>query len=627
MISVLKFVTVTLITASIAACGGGGGSPGLTAGGIPVTPPTVRPLFTSAAAQITLSPGQSGAQIFTVGGGTAPYIATSSNAAVVSAALSTEGLKLTGLTVGSANILILDSAGATANISVTVPPLNSLALFTSAAAQITLAPGPSGAQTFAVGGGTAPYIATSSNAAVVSAALSADGLKLTGLSVGSANILILDNTGARANILVTVPTANNLAFFTTAPGAISIPVGEKPTYSLGGGSPPYSVASSNSAVVTASVSGNSLTVNAVAGGNANLVIRDSVGGIINIAAAVPAPASVALFTTAPAAITVAIGAAPNFVVGGGGGIYTATTSNASVAVVSLSGSNLTIAGLAAGSASVVVRDNLGATVTVPVTVPSAGTLAFFTTAPSSITVGRGAEPEYGIGGGTGPYSASTSNASIASATVSGSKLFIRGVGTGTANIVVRDSTGTLLTINVLVGATPLAVTPNGATGIISDTLIATITGGTAPFRASVGNILVASASMAGNTLTVRLQQVGQTVVTVLDANDQSIAYSLTVNAATPGIRLSPNAVILSERGTENVSLTVFGASAGAIDVFSSDLSKLIATVDNVTRVVTLTTPGNRCVDADTPVTITVVDASRATGVATVTIRDNGLTCP
>ena len=503
-------------------------------------------------------------------------------------------------------------------------------LFTSATAEVTLAPGAGGAQTFAVGGGTAPYIATSSNAALVSVLLAGNSLKLTGLSAGSANVLIIDSTGATSNIAVVVPPTNGLPLFTTSPASISVAVGEKPTYSLGGGTAPYSVASSNAGVASASVVGSILTVIGNSAGNASLVVRDNVAGIVIVAVNVPTPAGVALFTTAPPAITVAIGAAPGYSVGGGVGPYSATTSNASVAIVSLAGGNLTVAGVAAGSANIVVRDSSGALLTIPVTVPTTGALALFTTAPPNVTVGIGAAPAYSVGGGTGPYSAVTSNASIATAVVSGSNLTVNGIAAGTANVLVRDSSGALLTINVSVGATPLAVTPNSATGIISDTLVATLTGGTPPFRASVGNTLVASAQISGATLTITLRQVGQTVVTVLDANNQSIAYSLTVNAATPGIRLSPGAVTISETSKENVSLTVFGASAGPVQVFSSDLSKLTATVDNVTGIITLTTasPNSRCVATDTAITITVVDSSRATGVATVTIKDNSpAACP
>ena len=70
-------------------------------------------------------------------------------------------------------------------------------------------------------------------------------------------------------------------------------------------------------------------------------------------------------------------------------------------------------------------------------------------------------------------------------------------------------------------------------------------------------------------------------------------------------------------------------AAGAINAFSSDVTRLSATVAADNRTVTLTTGsnGNRCVAIDSPVTITVIDSTRATGVATVTIKDNGGVCP
>ena len=130
-------------------------------------------------------------------------------------------------------------------------------------------------------------------------------------------------------------------------------------------------------------------------------------------------------------------------------------------------------------------------------------------------------------------------------------------------------------------------------------------------------------------------QVGQTVVTVLDANNQSIPYNLTVNAATPGIRLSPTPLTVSELDNTPISLTVFGAAndAAGANVFSSDTSKLIASISGTT--VTLATPagGNRCIPGTAPtgpdlnVTITVVDSTRASGSATVTIKNSVSACP
>ena len=531
-----------LLLVTLVGCGGGGGSAGTPSGGAPAAV-VAAPLFTSAPDVLTLGVGAS--QDFNIVGGVAPYTAVSNNAAIGISIVKDSRLTIGGVSSGTSEITIRDSLGASVKISLIVSDGIGRVLFTTSASDIVVGPGNSNAQTYTVGGGAAPYTASSSNATVVSVSLVGDSLKVTGLTAGLANVVILDKLGARLTIAVTVPTVSNLA----------------------------------------------------------------------------------LFTTAPPAITVAIGSAPGYSVGGGAGPYTATSNNTSVATVSLVGSNLTISGVAAGSANIIVRDSTGALITVAVTVPAAGTLALFTMAPPAVTIAIGAMPAYSVGGGTGPYSSTSNNAGVATTSLVGSNLTITGVAVGSAIISVRDNAGTVVNISVTIGTTPIGVTPNNATGIIADRLVATITGGTAPFRASVGNLDVASASVSGNQLNITLKQVGTTVVTVLDANNQSIPYTLIVNAATPGIRLSPNPLTVSELDTQPIFLTVFGASSGAVSVFSSDTSILVATVSGQTVTLTTGSNGNRCVNADLPVTITVVDSTRASGSAVVTIRNSVGACP
>ena len=532
-----------LLLVTLVGCGGGGGSAGTPSGGAPAAV-VAAPLFTSAPDVLTLGVGAS--QDFNIVGGVAPYTAVSNNAAIGISIVKDSRLTIGGVSSGTSEITIRDSLGASVKINLIVSDGIGRVLFTTSASDIVVGPGNSNAQTYTVGGGAAPYAASSSNATVVSVSLVGDSLKVTGLTAGLANVVILDKLGARLTIAVTVPTVSNLA----------------------------------------------------------------------------------LFTTAPPAITVAIGSAPGYSVGGGAGPYTATSNNTSVATVSLVGSNLTISGVAAGSANIIVRDSTGALITVAVTVPAAGTLALFTMAPPAVTIAIGAMPAYSVGGGTGPYSSTSNNAGVATTSLVGSNLTITGVAVGSAIISVRDNAGTVVNISVTIGTTPIGVTPNNATGIIADRLVATITGGTAPFRASVGNFDVASASVSNvNQLDITLKQVGTTVVTVLDANNQSIPYTLTVNAATPGIRLSPNPLTVSELDTQPISLTVFGAATGAVNVFSSDTSKLVATVSGQTVTLNTGISGNRCVDADLPVTITVVDSTRASGSAVVTIKNSVVSTP
>ena len=421
--------------------------------------------------------------------------------------------------------------------------------------------------------------------------------------------------------------SSNTALFTTAPDTLTLAPGASQEFTIGGGTAPYFGAVDNRSIGEVWVNSTLLAIGAVATGTAGVTIRDSAGASVKVVLIVgDGSKPLSLFTTAPPSVTIAIGSSQTYGVGGGTGPYTATSSNAGVADALLAGNSLKVTGITAGSANIVIRDSQGATVNVAVTVPAASTIPLFTTAPPSVSIAIGSSQTYGVGGGTGPYTATSSNAGVADITLVGNSLKVIGLKAGSASIVVRDSVGASVTVAVTVGLTPLSVTPNSATGIIDDILVATIVGGTPPYRASVGNILVATASIAGSDqLTIQLRQTGQTVVTVLGANNQSAPYSVTSNAATPGIRLSPSALTVSENDNQAITLSIYGAS-GSTNVFSSDIALLRAAVVGSKVSVTTGSNGTRCVAANTPVVITVVDSTGASALATVTITDNGA-CP
>ncbi len=454
----LSYLTTLLIAVLLTACGGGGGSAGTSSGSVPtpaISPPS---LFTTAPASLTVSVGA--AQEFTIGGGTSPYTAVSNNASIAIAGVKDTRLTLGGVADGTAQITIRDAAGATVTVGMIVSSGPVRPLYTTATSSITVAPGLSGAQTYSVGGGAGPYIATSSNVSVASVVLTGDSMKVTGISAGSTNLVIMDSLGAMVTVNVTVPTVSNLA----------------------------------------------------------------------------------LFTTAPASVTVAIGASPAYSVGGGTGPYTATSSNTSVATVSLVGSNLTVNGLAAGIASVVLRDSAGASTTVAVTVVS------------------------------------------------------------TAGV--------------------LAVTPDTASAYVDTVVEVAITGGVPPYRVAGGILSAAQTSINGSTLTITPLLVSSGLdISILDSQNQTAKFTLTVIAGQPTIRLSPNALTVSENQAQAIALTAFGAT-GAVNAFSSDLTLFTTAVNG--NVITVNQIA-RCVATDTAVTITVVDASRAFATSVITVKDNGNT--
>jgi len=278
-----------------------------------------------------------------------------------------------------------------------------------------------------------------------------------GKALGFGTISIRDAVAAITNVSVSIVSGKvDVPFYSTAPASLTLKQGDTGTYAIAGGTLPYVAVSNNQSVVSASISGSSVTVTGVASGAANISLRDAVGASISFAVTVPSSTAtqnnVALYTTAPSDVTLQTSTISNFTVAGGTGPYTATTSNTSVANVSISQNSLSITGVSAGTAKIVVSDSLGANTTISVTVavPNKSPNPLFTTAPSSIVAKAGSTYPFALTGGTSPYTVTSSNTAVATASVSGSTVSIVGVAAGTANIYMTDSVGGAITVAVTV---------------------------------------------------------------------------------------------------------------------------------------------------------------------------------
>ncbi len=189
-----RFGLITLLALMAMASSGGTGTVGL---------PTGTALFSTAPSAVTLSVGVSTS--YTIGGGTPLYKASSSNSNVATAVIGSNGTTLTigGVSAGSAQISILDAVGANVTITVTIPPsVTNVTLYTTSASAITVAVG--GVNTFTIGGGAAPYSASSSNAIVAAANIAGNVLTINGIVTGASQVLVFDATGASVSIGVTV---------------------------------------------------------------------------------------------------------------------------------------------------------------------------------------------------------------------------------------------------------------------------------------------------------------------------------------------------------------------------------------------------------------------------------------
>jgi hypothetical protein len=341
-----------------------------------------------------------------------------------------------------------------------------------------------------------------------------------------------------------------------------------------------------------------------------------------------------LTTTAGANVTLAVGSTYQFSVRGGVSPYFVRNGNPDIAVGWVDGDRLTIGTVNGGAATIQVVDFRGTSVEIVVTAGSS--IPFYTTAPTSLTIAPGVTGSrtFKMGGGAGPYTATSSSGAIAVVSQNGSDWTVTGVATGDASIILRDATGKTITVAVTVkAAVDLTVSLTNATVFLDDEVLVEVSGGTPPYRTTIGIPDAASYTVEnGNLFRFKmLRLVDPLEVTIFDSQNQSKKITLKVILGTNAIRLSPSTVVTSESDTQPVYLNVYGAApTGTKYVFSSDPRLLQATVSGNIVTVNTGTAGTRCITgsgapparADQNVTITLIDSKGATGTATITVLDN-----
>lgn len=353
----------------------------------------------------------------------------------------------------------------------------------------------------------------------------------------------------------------------------------------------------------------------------------------------PSTEKTPITSTAPAELVLAVGASStSYALLGGVYPYKAViSSNTQVATAVLSDRTFWIGGISSGEATITITDSAGQILSIGLKVENLN--KFYTTAPTALTMTPGSATRvYEIGGGQPGYTVFSDNLDVAVVDgSSGSVLKITPKKVGTANIVVSDSatpTKSTVTIAVTVKSlVPLAVSPTSVSTFIAMPVEVDVTGGTPPYR--VGGIIPAGMSVTPTTAATDPAKFVVTpllvtdstglTLTFIDSQNATVNFTLIGQAGTPQIRISPAAITVSEVDTQNIALVAFG-SVGSVKAFSDNPVLLAATVDatDPTKITVKSgSQGNRCVLADTTVTITIVDSNQSSAITVVTIKDNG----
>ena len=438
MMRLFKLLVSLLTVAFVAACGGGGGSAGLPAG-------TVNAITTSAPESLTVVLG--GTQSFTITGGKAPFKISSSNSSIAQGLISGSNFSITGVASGTTTVVITDTAQQSASIAVTVGPV--LELYSDAPSTINMSPGT--AITYTIGGGAPTYTVNSTDNRIATAVITGTKLTITAGAVGVATVTVRDAEGK--TIPYTVTVGGIIALYTTAPASLMIANGGQRSFVVGGGVPGYSAASSDNRVVTASLSGSSLTLQAVAPGSASILIKDTDNKQVTIAVTVGGSSPLGFYTSAPDSITLAKGNQSNYSVGGGVSPYTATSSDNRVASVNLSGTSMSVAAVGFGTATISIRDSGGSTLSVAVTVAGSSSEDLFTTAPATLSMSAGSTLSFSVGGGAQPYSVTSTDSRVVTGAISGTTLTVSALKSGTAALQIVDALGKILQVVVTADGT------------------------------------------------------------------------------------------------------------------------------------------------------------------------------
>ena len=351
----------------------------------------------------------------------------------------------------------------------------------------------------------AVYMENNSNASVALVAASSTKITITGAQTGStyASICYVGTASNCATLYVAVQSASPLSF---SQNNFSVSVGQSTTLTVSGGSGSYSINNNtNVSGATAVLSGSTITVTGVAAGTTNVAVCDTNGSCGTLYITIGSTSGSVYFSNSNPSISV--GSTLTLTVYGGSGYYVTGNSNTSAVSQYISGSSLTLTGLAAGNSTITVCSSANGCGYTYVTVGSASSnqVAFGVTNPS---IAAGSSISVSLSGGSNYYISSNTNTNIATASVSGSTLTLYGMSAGSDSVVVCPSSGSCNTLYVTVTGT---TTATSGTTTVDASSAASILSTIQSMQTQLATLLTQIQSMTSALSTLASKVTGTTV--------------------------------------------------------------------------------------------------------------------
>ena len=332
----------------------------------------------------------------------------------------------------------------------------------------------------------------------------------------------------------------------------------------------YTAETSDAGVAEVSVSGSTVTVSAVGRGSATVTVTATDPGGLTATQTVeaivpnrgPEPAGSIPAQTVAVGETAAVDVSAYFTDPDGDALsYTAETSDAGVAEVSVSGSTVTVSAVGRGSATVTVTatdpGGLTATQTVEAIVPNRGPEPAGSIPAQTVAVGETAAVDVSAyftdpDGDALSYATSSSNPSVAVVSTSGATVMITAVAKGSVTVTVTATDPGGLTATQTLEATVPNRAPEARGSLPDQTVQAGQTatldvspyftdadGDALSYAAATSSSSVSTASVSGAVVTIQGVAVGETTLTVTardpDGGGATQQVSVTVTPPAPDL--------------------------------------------------------------------------------------------
>ncbi len=386
--------------------------------------------------------------------------------------------------------------------------------------------------------GNSIYVSTNSNAPIASVSINGTQITITGLTNGQTTITFCATgySSGCPSIFVSVQNsgAPQISF---SQNSLTIAQGQNVPITVSGGSGAYTILNnSNPSVIQSSISGAVVTLtgnNSTGSASITVCSTDmSSCGIINATAASTSSVNISFSNSTP---QVASGQSTTVNVYGPSGsvYYLSSTSNTGIVQVNITGSVITLTGIANGSTSLTVCSSAGNCGTLSVTVNYQATGGNIALSQNTLALATNQTLTISISGGTAPYNVSGGSSNVAQLSLNGNLLTATGLSTGLSTVNVCSAGGgcIILSINVngASGSTSsFTLSPNALTLLLGQNGSVTLYGSGSYYILSNTSSSIASGSLSGSTLIVSSLGLGTTNMTICQSGGTCATLPVTV---------------------------------------------------------------------------------------------------